>query len=92
LKGGPQPKEKAGATIGAHCQAETVEHLEEVVYTRDRKTSFIAAEAIRLGLPLVEKLYPAVKKPLKGSKRASSNGAAQTASKRSRATARDLNK
>lgn len=59
---GPQPAAKPGKTIGAHVDGDTLEALADVVYTRKRSQSFIAAEAIRLGLKEVEKLYPPVRK------------------------------
>jgi hypothetical protein len=59
---GPKPADKPGKTIGAHVDGDTLEHLGDVTYTRKRSQSFIAAEAIRLGLPLVEKEYPALRK------------------------------
>jgi hypothetical protein len=57
---GPQPKEKSGATVAAHCPPETIEQLAELVRTRNRKQSFVAAECIRLGMPLFAQQYAAV--------------------------------
>lgn len=79
---GPQPAEKPGKTIGAHVDGETLETLEDVVYTRKRSQSFIAAEAIRLGLPLVKEEYPPVRQSKKKAAKKSPARAASS-SKRS---------
>lgn len=60
-KRGPQPAAKPGKTISAHVDAETLEDLSDVVYTRKRSQSFISAEAIRLGLSAVRELYAPVR-------------------------------
>lgn len=61
---GPKPSGNPGKTVFAHCSGETVEDLDDATYTRKRSRSFIAAEAIRLGLPLVRELYPEVRPSL----------------------------
>lgn len=68
-KRGPKPTGNAGTHVGAIVDAETFEELEDVTGTRNRSRSFIAAEAIRLGLPEVKKLYPAVRKSSRGAKK-----------------------
>jgi hypothetical protein len=79
---GPHPAAKPGKTIGAHVDGDTLEALADVVYTRKRSQSFIAAEAIRLGLKEVEKLYPPVRKSkLKAAKKRPARAA--SSSKRS---------
>ena len=74
---GPKPAEKPGKTIGAHVDGDTLEDLADVVYTRKRSQSFIAAEAIRLGLPLVKELY----KPVRASKKKAARPARAAAKK-----------
>lgn len=88
---GPKPAEIPGETIGAHVDGVTLIDLRDVVHTRNRSQSFIAAEAIRLGLAAVKELYPAVRKSrLKsGSKKppasASKKGSAKAGAKKKRA-------
>lgn len=74
-KRGPKPADKPGETVGAHVDGETLEDLEDVVYTRNRSRSFIAAEAIRLGLPAVRELY----KPVRESKKKGAKKPARSA-------------
>lgn len=62
-KRGPKPADKQGGTVPVHCPAEVIEDLEDASYTRNKSRSFIAAEAIRLGLPLVRDQMPAVRGP-----------------------------
>lgn len=83
---GPKPSDKPGKTVFAHVAGDVYDGLEDAVYTRDRKRSFLAAEAIRLGLPHVLKLYPAVRaskrRPAKAKKAAATGGNGASASKK----------
>lgn len=65
---GPKPSDTPGETVGVHVDGVTLAHLNAVTASRSRTRSFIGAEAVRLGLPLVEKLYPEVRKVKRAAK------------------------
>jgi hypothetical protein len=73
---GPKPSGNAGTHVGAIVDAETFLDLEDVTYTRNRSRSFIAAEAMRLGLPAVKELYPPVRKSKAGAKKSPAKASA----------------
>lgn len=80
----PTDSRRAAAAVPVYVDGATVTDLEAVRTKHDRKASFIAAEAIRLGLKEVEKLYPAVRK---SKKKAAKKSPARAASKEPRASA-----
>lgn len=79
---GPKPSGNAGTHVGAIVDAETFLDLEDVTWTRNRSRSFIAAEAMRLGLPAVKEIYPPVR-PSKRKAGAKTRPAKASASKKS---------
>lgn len=52
---------KGGKTVSAHVDADLLKQIEAVRYSRERKAGSIIAEAIKLGLPLVEERFPATR-------------------------------
>jgi predicted transcriptional regulator len=70
----PQPKRAPkvrgsnARMLGTYLDGATLARLEDVAYTRQRFRNFIAATAIRLGLPLVEKLKEFPEPPASGGK------------------------
>lgn len=72
----PKPSEAESKSLGLHVDGESIARVEELAARHERSRSFIAASAIRLGLPLVERKY----KPLLKSKRKKT---ARAASKKS---------
>lgn len=57
----PKPENEKGKTVAAHVDATLFKEIEIVRFTRNRKASAIIAEAIRIGLPEVEKKYNATR-------------------------------
>ena len=60
---GPQskPEEEKGKTVAAYVTPELAQLIEEIRFTRERKASFIIAEAIKVGLPAIAAKYEAVR-------------------------------
>lgn len=78
-KRGPKPGELQGKSVFGHIPGDINEDLQDVIYTRNRTQSFIVAECVRLGLPLVKELYA----PVRGSRpeRSGANGNGASAPK-----------
>jgi hypothetical protein len=74
-KRGPKPGENQGKSVFGHIPGALNTDLQDVIYTRNRTQSFIVAECVRLGLPLVKELYAPVRGSRPASIAADGNGA-----------------
>jgi predicted transcriptional regulator len=53
---GPKPAANPGQTIGVHLDGGTLARLNDLTTTRNRRRNFLAAAALRAGLPLLAAL------------------------------------